>query len=255
MKKWIFLLLIFVVACGGNRETIQVTETAQPKAPTGPVSEAGGADVGGGNAIQGKMIEEYQVDVAEILEYQETMLPIIKTLQIEFPDLAADFLHIARARKWYIVPVDLKSLDALKIGIPLEIQTEQVALHTPEKIFIDRRRWEGMSSSSKSYLILHEIVMGIKWIDKHEGLDKCLARAKKVLVLNEFVENENYKDEVRSCYKTYPRYFINPTKFKFTPDDYESIRSLVTQLGKNLSSTDWEELKLRFKSRDFRKYD
>lgn len=254
MKKWIFLLLVFLVACGGNREMIQVTESQQPKAPTGPVSEAGGADVGGGNSIQGKMIEEYQVDVTEILEYQEAILPIMKILQGQFPDLAADFLHIAHARKWYIVPADLKSLDALKIGIPLEIQTEQVALHTPEKIFIDRRRWEVMSSTSKAYLLLHEIVMGIKWIDKHEGLDRCLARARKVIVLNEFVENESYKDEVRSCYKTYPRHFVFPTKFKFTPDDYESIRSLVTQLGKKLSSIDWEELKLWFASRDFRKY-
>jgi len=255
MKKWIFLLLAFLVACGGNHETVQVTERQAPRTPTGPVSEDGGADVGGGNAIQGKMIEEYQVDVTEILEYQEAILPIIKTLQAQFPDLAADFLHIARARKWYIVPADLKSLDALKIGIPLEIQTEQVALHTPEKIFIDRRRWEVMSSSSKSYLILHEIVMGIKWIDKHEGLDRCLARSKKILVLNEFVENESYKDEIRTCYKTYPKYYVIPTKFKFTPDDYESIRSLVSQLGKKLTTTDWEELKLWFNSRDFRKYD
>lgn len=254
MKKWIFLLFAFLVACGGNKQTIRVDETTAPQTP-GPVDEAGGADVGGGNSIRGKMIEEYQISVAETLEYQESILPLIKTLQSKFPDLAADFLHITEARQWYIVPVDLKSLDPLKLGIPFEVKTEQAALHTPEKIFIDRRIWEQMSTVSRRYLFLHEIVMGIKWIDKHEGLDRCLARSKKILVENDFISNDAYKQAMRACYKTYSKHFIIPTKFKLTPDDYESIRGLVGKLSKDIEDTDWEELKLWFQARGFRKYE
>lgn len=254
MKKWIFLLLVFLVACGGRKETIQVNVPGQSK-PPGPVDEAGGADVGGGNAYQGKMIEEYQVSITEVWEYQETIVPIIKVLQTFFPDLAADFVHIAESRKWYLVPVDLKTLDPLKIGIPFEMKMEQVALHTPEKIFIDRRFWEQMSTTSKSFLILHEIVMGIKWIDKHEGLDRCLARSKRVLVDHDFIVNDKYKEEMRLCYKTYPKHFINPTKFKLTPTDYDDIRNLVGRFSKDIEKIDWEELKLWITSRDFRKYD
>ena len=254
MKKWIFLLLILISACGGKNETIQVVEPTQ-SAPKGPVDEVGGADVGGGNAIQGKMIEEYQISVSEVFEYQETIFPIIRVLQSYFPSLAGDFLHIIEARKWYVVPVDLKTLDPLKIGIPFEFKTEQAALHTPEKIFIDKRIWDQMSSASKSYLLLHEIIMGVKWIDSHEGLDRCLAGSKKILVDHDFIENEKYKDQIRACYKTYPKHFIIPTKFKLSPTDYDSIRSLVGRLYKNIEKNDWEELKLWFTAHDFRKYD
>ena len=257
MKKWIFLLLAILTACGGTKTTIQETSDpiqTQPQTP-GPVDQAGGADVGGGNAIYGKMIEEYQVSVPELLEYQESIFPIIKILQSTFPALAGDFLHIAEARKWYIVPVDLQTLDPLKIGIPFQFKTEQAALHTPEKIFIDKRIWDQMSSVSKSFLLLHEIIMGIKWLDSHEGLDRCLASSKVILVSSDFIENEKYKDQIRYCYKTYPKYFIIPTKFKLTPADYESIRTLVGQFTKDIEKVDWEELKLWFKARDFRKYE
>lgn len=255
MKKWIFLLLVFLVACGGNQQTIRVDETVAPKTPGGPVDEAGGADVGGGNSIHGKMIEEYQVSIAETIEYQESIFPIMKVLQSKFPELAADFLHIAEARQWYIVPVDLKTLDPLKIGIPFGFKTEQAALHTPEKIFIDRRIWEKMSAVSRQVLILHEIVMGVKWIGKHEGLDRCLARSKKVLVQSDFISTEAYKDKIHDCYKIYPKHFIIPTKFKLTTDDYESIRGLVGKLSKDIEGIDWEELKLWFKAHDFRVYE
>lgn len=254
MKKWIFLLLIFLMACDGNKQTIRVDETAAPKTH-GPVDEAGGADVGGGNSIRGKMIEEYQVSLIETLEYQESIVPIMKVLQSKFAELAADFFHIAEARQWYIVPVDLKTLDPLKIGIPFGFKTEQAALHTPEKIFIDRRIWEQMSAVSRRFLILHEIIMGVKWIDKHEGLDRCLARSKIVLAQNDFISTEVYKDQVHNCYKIYPKYFIIPTKFKLTPDDYESIRGLVGKLSKDIEAVDWEELKLWFSAHDFRKYE
>ena len=256
MKKGIFLLLLLLMtACGGRKETVQVTVPGQTK-PQGPVEDAaGGADVGGGNAYQGKMIEEYQITVSDILEYQENIFPIIKVLQTFFPDLAGDFLHIVETRKWYLVPVDLKSLDPLKIGIPFEVKTEQAALHTPEKIFIDRRIWEQMSTTSKSYLLLHEIIMGIKWIDKHEGLDRCLARTKRILVDHDFIVNDKYKEEIRTCYKTYPKHFIIPTKFTLTASDYDDIRNLVGRFSKEISKIDWEELKLWIKSRDFRKYD
>lgn len=257
MKKWIFLLLAVLTACGGNKTTIQQTVDpiqTQPQSPI-PADEAGGADVGGGNVIHGKMIEEYQVSAPEILEYQESILPIIKVLQSTFPALAGDFVHIAESRKWYIVPVDLKTLDPLKIGIPFEFKTEQAALHTPEKIFIDKRIWDQMSSASKSFLILHEIIMGVKWLDSHEGLDRCLAGSKMILVESDFIENEKYKDQIRFCYKTYPKHFIIPTKFRLTPADYESIRTLVGRFTKNIEKIDWEELKLWFKARDFRKYD
>jgi hypothetical protein len=256
MKKWIFLLLVVLSACGGKRETIQIDGTSTPQSPApGPVDEAGGADVGGGNTIQGKLIEEYQISIHELLEYQEGVFPIMKVLQSVFPELAADFLHIVEARKWYVVPVDLKTLDPLKIGIPYEFKTEQAALHTPEKIFIDRRIWEQMTESSRKYLILHEIIMGIIWIDKHEGLDRCLAKSKRILVEHMFIQNEKFKDEVRSCYRTYPKHYIIPTKFKLTTDDYETVRALVVKLSRNVEKTDWEELKLWLSARSFRKYE
>ncbi len=201
------------------------------------------------------MIEEYSIRLPDILEYQETVFPVVKLLKTHFPDLAADFLHIVESRKWYSVPVDLKTLDALKIGIPFGFETEQAALHMPEKVFIDKRIWDNMNSGSRSYLLLHEIVMGVKWLSSHEDLEKCLARAKRLLVDNDFIESENYRDANRACYKKYPRYFTIPTKFKLSPEDYDNIRDLVVRLSKADEKTDWESLKLWFASRNFRNYE
>lgn len=256
MKKWIFLLFLILSACGGQREIIRVGEgQTAPSQPTGSKDSVGGADVGGGNAIQGRMIEEYVIRLPDILEYQESIFPIINLLKIHFPDLAADFLHIVESRKWYSVPVDLKTLDALKIGIPFGFATEQAALHMPEKIFIDKRIWDTMTSSSRSYLLLHEIVMGVKWLSNHEDLEKCLARAKRFLVDSGFIESSNYRDANRMCYKKYPRYFTVPTKFKLSPQDYDSIRDIVDRLSKADEKTDWESFILWFNSRSFRTYE
>lgn len=260
MKKLIFLTLssiLLLVSCGGQKETTQVIiQTPETKTEGGGSTGGGvgGVDLGGGNVIDGKMIEDYRVLISEEAAYQEFVLPIQKTLKDKFPELAADFLHITEARKWYIVPVDLETLDSLKIGIPFEIKTQQAALHTPEVIYIDKRVWDNLSASQKGMLLTHEIVMGIKWIEHHEGLDRCLAESRRIFVNNNYADSPEYVTAKKQCHKTYVRHFINPTKFKLKGQDYDNIRTLTSDLFKFIGKINWDDLKSWFKSVEFRVY-
>lgn len=264
MKKVFVLLnlsLIFLLSsCGGQKETTQVVV----QAPTtkaegggsggGTTGSAGGGDLGGGNTLEGKLIEDYRVMISEDSAYREYIKPIVLLLKDQFPELAADFLHITEARRWYIVPADLNSLDSLKIGIPFEMKTQQVALHTPEVIYIDKRIWDTLELYQKGLLITHEIVMGVKWIENHEGLDRCLAESRRIFVKNNFTVTDDYNEAKRKCHKEYVRHFINPTKFKLKGQDYDNIRTLTSDLFKFKEKINWEDLKNWFKSVSFREY-
>lgn len=260
MKKLDLLILSLTVllfcSCVGQKETTQVViKSPESKTEgTGTGGGAGGVDLGGANAIEGKLIEDYRVLISEEDSYKEYVWPIVQKLKENFPELAADFNHITEARKWYIVPVDLESLDSLKIGIPFEIKTQQAALHTPETIYIDKRVWDNLSQAQKGMLLTHEIVMGIRWIDSHEGLDRCLAQSRRLFVKNNFQISEEYSFAKSKCHKEYVSHFINPTKFKFKNYDYDNIRTLTSDLFKFIDKINWEDLKNWFKSVNFRAY-
>lgn len=263
MKKIFFLnlsLVFLLVACAGQKETTQVvvsaptTKTSGGGDSGGTGGGVGGGDLGGGNTLEGKLIEDYRVMISEEAAYKEYIKPILLTLKDYFPELAADFLHMTESRRWYIVPVDLNTLDSLKIGIPFEMKTQQVALHTPEVIYIDKRIWDTLEIYQKGLLITHEIIMGVKWLEYHEGLDRCLAASRRVFVKNNFQSSEEYSSEKRKCHKEYIRHFIIPSKFKLKGQDYDNIRTLTSDIFKFKEKINWEDLKNWFKSVGFREY-
>jgi hypothetical protein len=260
MKKslvLIFAAFLVVSACGGNKETVQIVQQA-PQKPSGGGDSSGGsglggADVGGGVTVDGKQVDEYRVRISELKEYQDNIIPIINILAKKFPELAADFLHITQNRSWIIIPADLPSLDPLKIGILYKADSAQAAYHLPERILIDERIWNKMTEKSRAMLLLHEIVLGVHWIDSHEAQDRCLAESKQIFVKNDFKETDDFKLSRENCYKNYP-YFVNVTKFKIKAEDYNNIETISSDLGKYIEKIDWEELKLWISSRKFRVY-
>lgn len=264
MKKLLVLLnlslVLLLTACGGQKETTQVivqaptTKTDGGGSGGGTTGSAGGGDLGGGNTINRTTTDGFKVRISDEEAYIEFVKPIIYLLKDQFPELAADFIHITEDRDWFILPADMQTLNPLKIGIPFDIKTEQAALHTPEVIYIDKRIWDKMNNYQKGLLITHEIVMGVKWIDSHEGLDKCLAGAKRIFVKNNFESNEEFNEAKRNCYKVYIKRFVFPTKFKLNGQDYENIRKLTADLFKFKEKLNWEDLKNWFKSVSLREY-
>lgn len=250
-------LSAILASCGGKKETTQeVIKTPETKTETNSSGggSAGGVDLGGGNLVNGKLIEDYRIMITEEPAYKEQVLPILDVLKNKFPELAADFYHIVDARKWYLIPVPLKTLDPFKIGIGFEIETQQAAYHFPDLIYISKPIWKTLDVFQQGFLITHEILMGVKWLEHHEGLERCLAQSKRILIKNDFKESTEYSDAKKECYRVYVTYFVNPAKFKLSGNDYDNIRTLTSYLYKFIDKINWQDLQDWFRSVKFREY-
>lgn len=258
-KTSVQVALVSVLLCscqppgksGGENPTVQIQGTGT----SGNGSMQGGTDqTGGGNGVNGVALDAFIQPVMNDPTYKKFVVPIIEVLSVKYPRLAADFYHISVNRDWYFIPVDLPQISKNILGT--YAPTDQLALQDLNKIWIDKKRYDDMSEQAQGFLLVHEIMMGIRLMKYKERQDRCIAKAALIMISSENLgraEDLKYKDEKRNCRKIYPTVdgFLN-TKFQLNNDDYDLIRKLVSKLmQKNIDTEEIQSLIDAYRYRDY----
>lgn len=250
----LFSLLISLVACQKTEKIIIERDTSgrgESPLQIGDL-EYGGIDGGGGNGIEGKPLESYQISLADIEEFDTHIIPMIESLKRSFPELASDMVYLSKERLWYFVPVALNKIPSFKIGT--FFQTDQIAIQSRSEIWVDERLYLKMDTESRVQLLVHELLMGVKILEASSSLEKCF-------VEGALLESEKaYKAHRSSCMGRYSvnsdlnGLFKSDSVLKISEDDYAFIRRLTMTLLDSQEEIDSEDLKDRMEISGFRVY-
>lgn len=269
------LMLFVLVACDQRGKTIVEkhyvtnpnTGTGLPGAPdlegagySNPngSDNMGGVDgVGGGNGFAKKSLESWKVDLTKLPAFERLHEKVISKLKVRFPNLAADLLHIAEERSWYVIPVELRTLPTAKIGV--SFRTEQIALQKLKEIWISDLIFGAMDPVDQEMLILHELLMGVRLLEFTNVLDQCVA---SISILRINTENlEPYKEARKVCYAKNRRAAELGDNLGFgkninldTTDYEETIRPMTSLLMEKAENFDVQELEDWMVIRKFRIY-
>lgn len=236
--------------------------------PTGSGSANGGIDIGGGvggldiggggNGVEKKTLEGWKIpDLNKLPAFERLHEKVISKLKVRFPKLAADIMHIAEERSWYLIPVELKTLPAAKIGVSFRI--DQIALQKLKEIWISDLIFSKMEPQDQEILILHELLMGVHLLKFSNHLDQCLVNI-AVLKLDP-EQDTKYQEARRECFRKNRRAAEVGENLgvgqpiKLTESDYaETIRPLTNLLMEKIDTFDPQELEDWMVIQNFRKY-
>ncbi len=256
LKMATFAAVFGLAGCQPSEKIIIRESAASPVQGLPDPSQAGGSDTGGENGIgcsDNKTcgpLESFQEDIYEKEEFKTFIGPIIQKLGKIYRPLAADLIHISRDRRWYFVPVELDKLPARSIGVGF--QTDQLALHKKQEIWISTIFYDKMEMRKKAILLLHEMVMGVRLMRFQNQLDQCLSEAADHLI--DSGDDRDYRDARSVCMRDSGSGILDPRGIDLDGEDHSNIRDLTKMLMDNLDKTDGAELKAWIKSRNFRDY-
>ncbi len=240
-----FLALVAVTACKpGNRGAQGGTVLEWEKGP-GRLNE-GGADTGGGAGANGRMLENYRVRIYETPEFKTHVQPLIDQIGKSEPQFAAELMHIAMHRQWYIIPTDLGKIPPSDMVAAISGKNvEQLAVQTEAEVWIDRRAYGPMPAKERKELIVHELVMGVRLMEYQSSFDQCLAAATVQLIKQ---EPKVYSDMKRSCSLERLRdatqnHNLTKKQIRLNNKDYNVVRGVTIQLLNEGGSLSYEELR------------
>ncbi|MGZ3806010.1 MAG: hypothetical protein ACXVB4_17480 [Pseudobdellovibrionaceae bacterium] len=121
----------------------------------------GGVNGGGGNSINGRIIEYYVVDIKKVSGYKEIIVPILRNMSLALPQFEALLKTTLSRMTWYIVPASLRPRSNELTGLPFP--SDQVAVQGNLEVFIDESMFKKLLKSGgkpeQGRLLLHEIIM------------------------------------------------------------------------------------------------
>jgi len=245
-----------LLACEVAHETVISTQGSPTSTavPSDKATPQGGVDGGGGNGYNGRPLESYKInDMMALAEVKNSILPMLSNLKKSFLPLAADLTFILRERNWYMIPAALEQISATKIGV--YFPTDQLAIQNFSDIWMNAKIYNGMETSDRSTILLHEMVMGVKLLQGAGALDRCLATA--TISSLDGTPQATYEGRRTSCYQDYSRagLVFEPPDISLEKADYEHIRALTTKLESTHGTLDGAELKAWLKASNVRVYD
>ena len=234
-----------------------------PKGPIDGGSGLGGVDdVGGGNGVNGRNMEDYAINLQNDKIFSSYVLPIILKVAETSPRFASDMIHITKERTWYIIPAALKSLTAAQIGLQFaDNGVQQFALQNLRAVWINEKYYQDKTEESRARLILHEILMGIRLMKLKSSLDNCYSEY-ALMSLDSSKKNE-YRMNRDRCALTYKFSNRDATNtgipganadLQLHDPDYDSIRELGVRLWNSQGDISNAELEAWLKLNDFRSY-
>jgi hypothetical protein len=225
--------------------------------PVPPTSDNGGIDLaGGGNTLNGKDLAEYIKNLNDIPAYQKVHDRVLSKLVVSFPEFAGELMYIANARPWYFLPAALPKLPERLIGTVFP--TDQAALQFPRKIWMDSELFDKMAPTSQEFLVLHELLMGVRILEIADPRDQCLAKANKYSLSPDAAST--FSAARKECVEKFKLQTIlddvvgTGKKLKLSDGDYDTIRSLTAQLYNNIDTLNIEDLKEWMAYYGYRKY-
>jgi hypothetical protein len=126
---------------------------------TSAFAKGGSMDGGGGNTLNGQLIEEYTTatpySVIPDLKASEDQL--LSQLAILAPDFGKELKKNLSNRTWYAIPKTFSELSDERTG--LHFESEQPAYQNGEEIFVSIPKLNEMKPENRIALFRHEIIM------------------------------------------------------------------------------------------------
>jgi hypothetical protein len=145
------------------------------------VAESGDKVGGGGNTINGHLIEEYAIDAHSIASYKKNIVPIIQLAGKRIEGIDSKLQSIFDKKTWYMLPVHLKELPRSVTGLPAA--SDQTVVQTADSVWIDATEFQAMSEYSQTLMLLHEmglyLVVGDVDSDREFGGPSAHAKARR----------------------------------------------------------------------------
>lgn len=242
---------------GNSRSGLDVPEPATRSdvavpSPVGAdgLSAAGTGDLGGGNGINGKVFEDYVVDITKTPEWSNQLASIDAKVSAAFRvegdvDTQGVLYSIAKSMKWYVVPMKLEELPKERIGLNVTRDPiQQLALQTEREVWIEREPHGRMDSDARAMLYLHEMVMALYKTQFMTMAEMCVRFSPKPLSCetNMFQKAVWLELELLNEERFKPR-----PKRELTSSDYESIRAMTDWLKATqdtmMKEVLWDEFK------------
>ena len=259
----LLILTLSMLACQPTKEIVREVSVGHPPGSTteagapleGPRSE-GVVDSGGGNGLRGRPLESYRSDIRENQHYKEHVFPLLVELAARFPRLASDLFHIARERRWYLIPGSLRAIPSERIGV--HFGTDQLALQNLGEIWINEKSFAEMrQDQDRALLILHELLMGVVLMRYQDALDQCLS----AIAVHEVIEvpGQSYRQLRASCHETHARNApvdirAIGRRIRLTEDDYLNLRDITLQIWESRGHVNGSELQAWMRIKGFRAY-
>lgn len=256
------LWITFALTTGCQRPPSTASAGGQPNIPLGDHdtrsnrdlddrlgADMGGVDGGGGTSYRGRPVDSYRVDILKKPEDAAGILAAIDRIAQVNPMFAAVMMHIVRERSWIMIPGDLHKIPSIKMGI--HVETDQVAIHKMREIWINSRLLDEMSPVDRQTLLVHEIVMGVRFMEFTTALDRCIARNSLPLLLRTDSANAQFQVQRKKCISEERNRLLNGGtsellgSVRINDADNAMIRGLTALLmDPNSSLPDSEELEL-----------
>jgi hypothetical protein len=169
--------------------------------------------------------------------------------------LAVYLKWAAQEKTWFFVPCELQRLSTEQTGLAFTQGNDQLALHGENGIFIDVKKYEQKSSRDRAALLLHEMVMGARWLMKKSPEEQCrvltttdsrLCADAEVMA----VARASRENVVASGVAPGPAATERPTatRIQMDADDHDAIRSLTAFLasrGRALTAAELRQTRRR----------
>lgn len=206
-------------------------------APKSTAQTQGTGDGGGGNLINGRMIESYIINPEDLPAAQKYVLPILEKI---YPDKKAESEkqvkgHYLKLKTWYLGDFSLENIPKKILGVEMaKNQVDQVAYQTEDAIWIDARLFNQMSEQEQAYLIMHEFNMAT-YLLRFEGLAKMCEYSKRVSSGCEI--QPDMMSILEKTFKPLPKRDLNSK-------DYNLIREATQWLlsqNKDLTEKSWKQ--------------
>ncbi len=245
--RHLFPTLFLLLGCSTKEEHTVEKLVEKPTTYQGPT------DSGGGNGINGRPIESYNVTIWKEKLFQDFIMPIIQKITPLHKELAGDMYHVALDRKWYFIPVELDKIPSPLISAHSE--TDQLALQSYKELWLDDIKFKAMDEDSKVSLVVHELVMGVRLLQFQSRLEICLAVAARELVEPDQTDDQkaaserNYSNLRGNCYSNYggAPVLIEQKPIVLSKEDYVEIRDLTTLILDALQVSSTEEIESHYK--------
>lgn len=145
-------------------------------------SVQGTGDGGGGNMVNGRMIESYIIDPNTLVAAQRYVLPVINKAFPESEESKKQNRNqnLLAIKTWYLGEFDLKDIPKKVLGVEMAAnQVQQVAYQTEDSIWIDSRLFNQMTIEEQARLIMHEFNMAY-YLLRFEDMDGMCKYAQRV---------------------------------------------------------------------------
>lgn len=247
MKLALFLFIVILgsVACqksdDGSHPGMPGLTAPNPLPGTG---SGGTVDGGGEHGVDGRPLESFRTDIESIKE-MKPLLDLIDNVSTVDRVFAGELLHILRQRSWNFVPVKLQDIPSWKIGA--YFKTDQIAIHRLDDVYIDANLFEKMTADDKRLTILHEMVMGARFLEYKDKMDQCVADIRYLQLPLRNHADGGFQKAHRDCMRTYGLDLLNfralpPRAIPVTDHDVSVIRQITALLYENEGKVDEEDL-------------